>query len=581
LSDENLPSRMLFESVEPSDDTAAVPEVPGFRLVRIVGAGSSATVWLAEQTRPFTRRVALKVFCSSTGSQSILARFRTERDTLARLPREGFCMIHDAGLCVDGRPYLSMEFVDGEDLLAAARALSDVEHLARLFVEIAETVGKAHALGHLHLDLKPSNILIERGQDGTSRVRVIDFGLAGEVGAPSAGRGSRGFASPEVQEGGLALEASDVYSIAAMLRHALSVRREWMATGLGRRLDGVARRNLSPEPERRAQDARALAIELMDAIKGSQRRRLLAYGAAGGAAVVAAAGVAWMPGRLRAAASGRSAGSSPVERHVPKEYPTIQAAVEAARPGDIIRIAPGVHRGAVRIEGKSVSLQGMPGMAATTILDAEGYGAEALGLYAVQPLLSTIRDITITHSGVAGPSACGIACQQGSRDAVRFERCIIRDNIAYHDGIPGGANLLSNAVFESCAFIGNRAGYRGAAFAAYDGCHVEAIGCSFRDHPVGAGLIATRVDATVLMDGCVIVGSNRLCTSRDRSRIVFRNCTGSGIRVVGGTGFVDGGANRWECCVDADGSGTPDLEDAILGCEPPTRTALSALSDRT
>lgn len=554
---------MMFEPFARPRDRDAAPCVSGYAPLRHLGSGSSATVWLAEQQRPFSRHVALKVFDSPGGSETILERFRTERDILSKLPREGFRDIYDAGVSADGRPFLAMEFVDGEQLSAVAKTQADLASVAALFVDIGAIVGQAHALGFVHLDLKPSNVLVGRGGDGALRPRIIDFGLGASEGARSPGRGSRGFASPEVHDGAAASKASDVYSLAAMLRAVLESRPEWLGCDLGRRLAEVADRNLASTPSRRAEDGSRFAEEVEAALAGARRRRVLLRFVATAAGGAAALGTAWLASAQRPLRG--SAPYVPVERLVPQEYPTIQAAVDAARTGDVVRIAPGIHRGPVLLDGKSVSLRGLPGMASTTVLDAAGFEAAALGLFSVEPSLSTVRDLTITHSGVKGLSACGIAYQRSGGGQIRFERCIIRDNIATSDSIPGGANLLGDAVFEACAFIGNRPGYRGAAFAAYDGCVVDAIDCSFRDHPEGSALIAARNGSVVTIEGCVIVGSNRLCTSKRDSRIMFRHCRGSDIRVVGGTGFIDGGANCWECCVDEDGDGVPDLEAAICG----------------
>lgn len=560
---------MMFEPIEDLGNRLKTPEVAGYEASLPVGAGSSATVWIAEQQRPFRRRVALKVFHSTSGSHALLERFRTERDILARLPRDGFCDIYDAGLCADGRPYLAMEFVDGEHLVDAVRKLDGIERAARLFVEVSQVIAQAHALGLVHLDLKPSNVLVETAASGAPRPRVIDFGLAGHAGDRSAGRGSRGFASPEVQQGAAASPASDVYSIAAMLRTVLEDRGDWAQSALGTRLGALVRRNLAEEPSQRARDAGVLAREIGAEIDGARRRRVV-VGAMSAAAVAALGGglAAWHRSSVRTPApvpAPAPAPYVPVERHVPRDYPTIQAAVDASRTGDIVRVAPGIHRGPVVVENRSVSLRGLPGMAAVTVVDAGGHDGAVIGIFGGDPTRSSIRDLTITHSGIPMRTACGIGYQGEVGRPILIERCIIRDNIALSDAIPGGANLFGDAVFEACAFLRNRPGYRGAAFAVYDGCTVSAVDCCFRDHLEGSALISVRNDARASIDDCVIVGSNRLATAKRNSSIVFRHCRGSGIEVVGGTGFVDGGANCWECCVDEDGDGIVDLEHALFG----------------
>jgi serine/threonine protein kinase len=566
LSDGEVPSRALFESVEAMGDPSTPPSASGYKPIRLLGAGSSGVVWLAEQRRPFVRPVALKVFHGIGGSQRVLEVFRSERDILARLPRSGFCDIFDAGLCEDGRPYLAMEYVDGEHLLDAARTLRDASALAAMFVDLSRVIGQAHAIDLVHLDLKPSNILVERA--GGRCTRVIDFGLGGTAGAHSAGRGSRGYAAPEVQRGSVVSKAADVYSLAAMLLEALRQRNDLGRTGLGRRLASQAARNMAEDPTRRSADATKFAEAIAGEVASMQRRRLLGYAVAAGATIAAGGGCfAWLRHRRL-----NPPPYVPIERHVPRDYPTIQAAVDAARPGDVVRIAPGVYRGRVEMHDKSVSLRGVPGLAASTVLDAQGTELATIDIFKGDPARSSVCDLTITHSGVAGTNACGIRFDGDASVPLRVERCIIRDNIARGDGTPGGANFIGSAILDACAFIGNAPGYRGAAFSVYDGCTVEAIDCSFRDHFEGSAMIAAREDALVRLDGCVIVGTSRLTTARRDSHIVFRQCRGSNIRIAGGTGFIDGGGNCWECVVDEDCDGLPDLEAAIMGQDPASGT---------
>jgi len=566
LTGDEVPSQTLFESTSRGVAAEAAPQVDGYHAVRCIGSGSTAVVWLVEQLRPFRRHVAMKVYRDPRESASILDRFRSERDMLARLPRSGFCAIYDAGIARDGRPYITMEFVDGADLLCAARRARDSGSLCELFIRVAETVAEVHDLGILHLDLKPSNVLVERRGSEPWQPTVIDFGFSVSQGGRSAGGGSRGFAAPEVVAGGIPSRASDVYSLAAMLHVHLHEVPAGRHSHLERGLLRVARRGLEPDPKRRPQDARAFSLELASARRRSRARSwIVRFGPA--VAILFAAAVAWAPSREP---SPTPASRSEVVRErrrlkVPTEFPTVQSAIDAAANGDVVQIAPGLYREAVSIDGKSVSLHGCPGSPSACVLDAGGSGRITLAIHNVDPALTTIRDLTITHSGVADRQGCGVSYQSGGAVPIRFERCIVRDNISTNDGLPGGMNLLGHAVLEACVFIRNEPGHRGAAVSVYDGCTVELIDCCFRDHHVGKGLISVRDGGVAVLDGCVILGSNRLAEAHKSGRIVFRNCRGSEIGLVGGTGFIDGGANHWDACVDEDGDGIPELEQAILG----------------
>ena len=257
---------------------------------------------------------------------------------------------------------------------------------------------------------------------------------------------------------------------------------------------------------------------------------------------------------------------SPFERHVPAQYPTIQAAVDASQDTDVVRIAPGVYNEAVRIEGKSVTLRGNPGFASVTVINAAGVGPYAVSY--TPPTDGTycgISDLTLTHSGLAVDRGVGLFYQGGGSTPARFERCILRDNVSTGIYGSGGAEMFGNAVFERCAFVSNRPGLHGAAIYAYDGVTVNVLNCSLRDHPSGTGLFYARTLARVTVSDSVISGSNVLCTNFDGGTTTFLNNQGCSISNIGGGGFVNGGGNIWNSCPDCDGDGIPNLEEIIFG----------------
>ncbi len=163
----------------------APPETPGaiiagkYKLLQHIGEGGMGSVWMADQTEPVKRRVALKLIRSERGSsKSILARFEAERQAIALMDHPHIAKLLDAGTTETGLPYFVMELVKGIPLTQYCdnQKLSVPERL-RLFQEICAAVQHAHQKGVIHRDLKPSNILVE-SHDGKAVPKVIDFGLA-------------------------------------------------------------------------------------------------------------------------------------------------------------------------------------------------------------------------------------------------------------------------------------------------------------------------------------------------------------------------------------------------------------------
>lgn len=201
-------------------------------VVRLVGVGGMGTVyegWRADGQ--FEQRVAIKVLRADLASPRLLRRFGQERQTLARLEHPGIARLIDGGALADGRPYLVMEFVDGEpiDRYCDGRSLGMRERL-RLFLQVAGAVQHAHQNLVIHRDLKPSNILV----DGAGNPRVIDFGIALPLYLGSADTmattardllGTLAYMSPEQCErgAGASLDVrSDVYSLGAVLYELLT-----------------------------------------------------------------------------------------------------------------------------------------------------------------------------------------------------------------------------------------------------------------------------------------------------------------------------------------------------------------------
>ncbi len=293
MSEDDIPSHRLFGDEPTGPHDALPPEVPGYVTERCIGEGASASVWLVRQERPFMRTAAMKVYRASSGGGAILGRFRSERDILARLPTTGFCALYDAGLCADGRPFICMEFIDGPNMLEACRAPGMyASRIGTLFLALLRTVAHAHSLGLIHLDLKPSNVLVvPAGEPGAVGVpKVIDFGLSVREGDRSLGTGTRGYAAPEVVEGRIASKSADVYSIATMFERALREAPGCVDTALGRRLLALAVAQRADDAARRAVDAGAFAELLAHELGADRPGRRRALAVAAGVVFAAAAG---------------------------------------------------------------------------------------------------------------------------------------------------------------------------------------------------------------------------------------------------------------------------------------------------
>lgn len=149
-----------------------------YKLLEQLGEGGMGTVWVAEQTQPVRRKVALKLIKAGMDSKSVLARFEAERQALALMDHPNIAKVLDGGLTDAGRPFFVMEYVKGIPITeyCDARRLTVPERL-RLFVQVCHAVRHAHQKGIIHRDLKPSNILVAP-YDDRPVPKVIDFGLA-------------------------------------------------------------------------------------------------------------------------------------------------------------------------------------------------------------------------------------------------------------------------------------------------------------------------------------------------------------------------------------------------------------------
>jgi serine/threonine protein kinase/Tfp pilus assembly protein PilF len=205
-----------------------------YRLISVLGEGGMGRVFLAEQSAPVQRRVALKLIRGALASRSAGARFALEQRAMARLRHPNLAQILEAGTTPDGTPYFVMELIEGEPLLAHCdRHLLTVEERLHLFVAVCRGVEHAHRRQILHRDLKPSNVLVAE-IDGRLTPKVIDFGIAKALDDSAAAGGltvdrligTLDYMSPEALAGGTEARdldtRADVYSLGVILFELLT-----------------------------------------------------------------------------------------------------------------------------------------------------------------------------------------------------------------------------------------------------------------------------------------------------------------------------------------------------------------------
>jgi eukaryotic-like serine/threonine-protein kinase len=153
-----------------------------YALVEKIGEGGMGEVWVAQQTDPIKRKVAIKLIKAGMDSKEVLARFDHERQALAMMDHPNIAKVLDGGLTEDRRPFFVMELVSGNPLTKYCdeRKLTPNQRL-ELFIPICQAIQHAHQKGIVHRDLKPSNILIAM-YDGKPVPKVIDFGIAKATG---------------------------------------------------------------------------------------------------------------------------------------------------------------------------------------------------------------------------------------------------------------------------------------------------------------------------------------------------------------------------------------------------------------
>jgi serine/threonine protein kinase len=205
-----------------------------YKLLQAIGEGGMGVVYMAEQTKPVERRVALKIIKPGMDTKQVIARFEAERQALALMDHPNIARVLDAGTTDQGRPYFVMELVKGVPITTYCdeRKLSLNERLD-LILPICHAVQHAHQKGIIHRDIKPSNVLVAQ-YDNRPVPKIIDFGLAKAVGPKLTERtmftqfgqivGTIDYMSPE-QAAFNQLDVdtrSDIYSLGVLLYELLT-----------------------------------------------------------------------------------------------------------------------------------------------------------------------------------------------------------------------------------------------------------------------------------------------------------------------------------------------------------------------
>lgn len=206
---------------------AALPDIPGLRVIEAIGSGGMGVVYLAERgSGEFAQRVALKLLRAGVDSPALRRRFSHERRILAALEHPDIARFIDGGVAADGRPWFAMELVQGESISEYARRHRlGLRQRVTLMVQVCRAVAYAQSRLVVHRDLKPSNILI----DASGRPRLLDFGIAklleqepGPEAETELRAMSPAYAAPEQLLDQPVSTATDVYALGVVLHELIT-----------------------------------------------------------------------------------------------------------------------------------------------------------------------------------------------------------------------------------------------------------------------------------------------------------------------------------------------------------------------
>jgi eukaryotic-like serine/threonine-protein kinase len=456
--------------VEPS----AGHQVGPYCLVRQLGRGGMGTVWLAERSDgAFQRRVALKL--PHVGWSGALAeRMARERDILASLEHQNIARFYDAGVDQLGRPYIAMEYVEGQpiDSYCRERALGLRESLV-LMLDVIKAVAHAHTRLVVHRDLKPGNILVSA--DGSAH--LLDFGVAklldsaaDPVHTQFAGRAlTPDYAAPEQIKGEPVSTATDIYSLAVVCYELLAGARPYKlkvrsaaqleaaiaevdpllaseaTTDPARRrqlrgdLDAILNQAMKKDPHARYATVAAFGDDLQRYLRGqpvlarpdtflyrthkfaARNRAAVVASVAVAIALIAAAAVStW---QARTAAQQRNRALTLLAQNNAVSDFVDRMLTEVASPGEPITVDTLVERGEALASSAS---QNSPEHQAAILLMLADYYAAFDHPDKAEALLQRALDLTSNSSdvGLRAELICEQAGESGARDPAASQRAI-------------------------------------------------------------------------------------------------------------------------------------------------------------
>ena len=244
-------------------DEAVGQTLGRYKLLERIGEGGCGVVYVAEQTEPVRRRVALKVIKLGMDTKQVVARFEAERQALAMMDHPNIAKVLDAGTTDAGRPYFVMELVRGIKITDYCdQAHCTTKERLDLFIKVCQAIQHAHQKGIIHRDIKPSNILVTL-HDGVPVPKVIDFGIAKATDGRLTDNtvytqlhqfiGTPAYMSPEQAEmSGLDIDTrSDIYSLGVLLYELLAGSTPFDAKELmSRGIDAMRKTIREKEPQR-------------------------------------------------------------------------------------------------------------------------------------------------------------------------------------------------------------------------------------------------------------------------------------------------------------------------------------------
>ena len=277
-----------------------------YRIIGLLGKGGMGEVYRADDLR-LGQPVALKFLPDGLRDEPVrLAQFHNEVRTARQVSHPNVCRVYDIGE-VDGVPYISMEYVDGENLATSLRRIGRFpeDKAADIARQLCAGLAAAHQRGVIHRDLKPANVML----DGSGRVRIMDFGLAAAGRIEDVRAGTPAYMAPEQLLGREVTQRSDIFALGLVVYELFTGRRAFTANSIGdlvnqhesrsfappsevvsaidAAIDHIIQRCLDPDPERRPVSALAIAGALPG---GDPLAAMLAAGETPSPELVAAAG---------------------------------------------------------------------------------------------------------------------------------------------------------------------------------------------------------------------------------------------------------------------------------------------------